>query len=1079
MGTCQWRVQPDATNGKRCSVAFLRHMVPAVLTVGVACRVAAAAPESLTTERRVNPVGIDACVPRLSWQLPAGTKAQTAYEIDMDGEFAKSAHTNGRRLGGQHIDVAWPGAVLTTGSRHTWRVRTWDENNVPSEWSALATFTVGVMKPADWKAKWIAAAASTRPDEDMGAAQWITAPADAKGVVTLSYAFDFAGAKPGEFVDVVHAGVAQHTIEVNGKSFNLPCGQRHDWRYARFRDMTRWLVKGRNEIVVRVYDEPGRPGEPLPKLRVPAPAGVHAFLAKIVLPDGRTLVTDKSWSSPNGAVQELGKVRDTPYGRQLVLRADTTSPAFAKTFTVADKPIRSAVLQVTGVGFCETHLNGVKIGDKVLDPSPTAYDKRVLYSTYNLDEALKPGANTLELLVGHGWYDVRAVASWNYDTAPWRDFPRAIAQLEIVYADGDVELVATDRTWRQVRNPVGYDDIREGEVIGAWDRAMPDLEKTVVLAEEVPGPGGKLVAEAQPAAKVMREVRASRVKDLGDGACLIAFPENLAGWIRLTLRGQRKGDVVTLRYDERANADLTPALDSVRDGLSDFTFSNLRETGAEVRERRKIDAHFRYTASHRVCPIDAGFQVDRFVSSGSPVEVYEPRFTYNGFRYVYVRGLAQLPKAEDIVGCMVHTSFATTGRFACSDETLNQLMLMADRAYRCNFVDGVPTDCPHREKNGWTGDASVAAQFAQYRFENTAGYEKWLRDIGDAQLPDGNVPGIVPTSGWGYHWGNGPAWDSALPVVAWNLWRYRGDRAILDEVYPVLVKLLAYTATKADANGLVRHGLGDWVPVDRKHMPETEYTSSCYYHQAQRIAAEIAKVKGLPAEAAKFDAAAEKTRAGIQAKYYKGNGVYSNGRQTAQAVALTFGIVPATERAAAAARLVEAVEKEQGHVDVGLIGMKHVFRALSEIGRTDLAFQMLTNPTSPSPVEWIQKGGTTLWEDWGDGASRNHIMFGDFAAWAYQYLAGIRLAPAADSTPAVPTGAPGFTEILLAPCPIAALAWAEGETTTPQGVVKSAWRRTGGKIDYAFTVPPGATAEIRLPGEAPLRVAAGTYTYSR
>ena len=246
-----------------------------------------------------------------------------------------------------------------------------------------------------------------------------------------------------------------------------------------------------------------------------------------------------------------------------------------------------------------------------------------------------------------------------------------------------------------------------------------------------------------------------------------------------------------------------------------------------------------------------------------------------------------------------------------------------------------------------------------YLFENTAAYEKWLRDILDAQLDDGNLPGIVPSSGWGYHWGNGPAWDSALPVAAWNLWTYRGDRRILDEIYPALVKYLAYTATKADASGLVRHGLGDWVPVDRTHMPSTEFTSSCYYYQAQRIAAEIATLKGLGDEAAKLNARAAKTRAGINGKFYKGDGVYDNGHQSAQAFPLAYGIVEASEQTKVAAKLIAAVERTDGHIDVGLLGSKHLFRALSRIGRTDLAFRIVTNPTKPSPTEWVQKGGTT------------------------------------------------------------------------------------------------------------------------
>ena len=1049
------------------------------------------APQGLTAEYRENPCGIDAAVPRLGWKmgqvLASDVKdvKQVAYRVLVASSPEKIARDegdlwdSGRVVGSQNVGIEYGGRPLGTSQRVFWKVKTWCSSGKESAWSTPAEWTMGVMKPTDWAAKWIGPAACTRPDEDFGAAQWITAPTDAKGVVTLAYTFDFDGAQPGEFVEMVHAGVSQHEIDVNGKEFNKWSGHIHDWRYLRFRDMTPWLVKGRNTVVVRLFADKSRTSaDPVDPIRLHAPKDARAFLAKIVLPNGKTLVTDaKDWSSPNGAVSSLGAVREPSWGKDMILRAENASPAFAKSFTVK-KPVASAVLHVTGVGFYEASLNGTKIGKKVLDPSPTMFDHRVLYSTYRLDGDLRPGTNELKILVGHGWYDMRAVATWNFETSPWRDFPRCIAQLEIAYQDGAKEIVATDRTWRQVKSPIGHDDIFEGEVVGAWNPRMPDLEKTVVMAEEVPAPGKALVCEAQPGAEVMRTIPAKTVHAVGDGVYVIDFGENLAGWSRLTFRGQRKGDVVSIRYDERVGDDFSPAYESVRDGLHEAPKGSINDlyTGRAI---RRVDAHFRYTASQRACAVDAAFQTDRFVCSGEAVETYEPRFAYNGFRYVVVKGLRKAPDASDAVACVIHTAFPTIGSFACSDATFNALMTMGEKAYRSNFADGIPTDCPHREKNGWTGDASIASELAQYLFENTVGYEKWLRDLMDTQLADGNICCIVPTSGWGYHWGNGPAWDSALPVIAWNLWTFRGDRRILDEIYPALVKYLAYTATRADANGLVKHGLGDWVPVDRKHMPSTELTSSCYYYQAQRIAAEIATLKGQASEAAKLNAGAAKTRAGINGKYYKGEGVYDNGGQTAQAFPLAYGIVDESERAKVEAKLVASVEKADCHVDMGLLGTKHVFRALSRMGRTDLAYRMLTNPTKPSPVEWFQKGGTTLWEDWGDGASRNHIMFGDFVGWAYQYLAGIRPVEAAGSSSAVTLAMkPAFGDIVLAPQVLDSLQWMRACVDGPNGVIVSSWKRTGKTVTYEFAVPPNTTATVMLPGEQPKRIGSGVYTFT-
>ncbi len=332
-------------------------------------------------------------------------------------------------------------------------------------------------------------------------------------------------------------------------------------------------------------------------------------------------------------------------------------------------------------------------------------------------------------------------------------------------------------------------------------------------------------------------------------------------------------------------------------------------------------------------------------------------------------------------------------------------------------------------------------------------------------------------SGWGYRWGIGPAWDSAMPVVAWNLWCYRGDRRILDIVYPALKRYVDFTSTKARGN-LVRHGIGDWNHVNRKHVPSTELTSSCYYRQAVAILSRIAAIKGLADDAARYAKLADAIKTAIHAKFYKGNGVYDNARQTAQAFPLAFGVVPESERAAVEAKLVESVEREGCHVDIGLLGSKHVFRALSRAGRTDLAFKMLTNPTKPSPVEWIQKGGTTLWEDWGDGASRNHIMFGDFMAWAYQYIGGIQLPETAGSCAAIPdVTATAFREVVIAPQFIDALAWAKASVNGPNGMIATAWRREGGKVTLDVTVPPNTTAIVRLPGEPDRRVGAGVHSF--
>jgi len=714
---------------------------------------------------------------------------------------------------------------------------------------------------------------------------------------------------------------------------------------------------------------------------------------------------------------------------------ENDAPVFAKVFNVRKPPVR-ATFHVTGVGFYEAYLNGEKIGDKVLDPSPTAYDRRVLYSTYLLDGKIRSGKNEIRIAVGHGWYDMRTRDVWRFDQAPWRGFPRAIAQLRIEYADGTEEMVSTDATWRQVPGFVRYDDIREGEVLSS--ALHPPIRDEVDLVD---GPCSVLVAESHPGAHIVETVAPEAIYDLPDGSQLVSFPRQLAGWTRIVFHGGRQGDIVAVRYDDRVDDGPCPA------------------------GKRHIDKHVECCGSTNVCAFAAGVQTDRFILSGNETEAYEPHFTYHGYRYVWIRGHRQKLSSNDVQGCAIRTGYRRTGRFACSSPVIMRLMAAVRNAYDGNFVDGYPTDCPHREKNGWTGDAQLACEFAQYDVDNTAAYEKWVRDIIDAQRPDGNIPGIVPTSGWGYEWGNGPAWDAALTEIPWALYLFKGDKRIVEVAYPAIIRYLSYTARQADADGLVRHGLGDWVPVKKEHAPSNVFTSSCYYLAAQRIAAEMARIQGMTEDAKRLSVAAEITLAGLRKRFSHGNGVWENGLQTAQAMALSYGL-PEDEsaRVAVGERLVEACEKTGRHCDFGVLGSKWVFRALSEIGRGDIAYDMIVNPTEPSFAHMLSLGDDSLWESWRGGSSRNHVMFGDFAAWAYGHLAGIR--PMAS----------GFREVLIAPETIPQLSWLSASIETPYGRVSSEWSRMeDGNIRFVFCIPPNVVAKVNLPGRSAALYGAGSH----
>ena len=1017
------------------------------------------APEKLTAEYLVDPVGLDCVAPRLSWKLAAAKESarnlrQVAYQVLVASSPEKLAKdsgdvwNSGRVMSSQSLNVLYLGSPLSTSQRCYWKVRVWSQgDSAPSAWSAPASWVMGVVRPEDWQAQWIGANAATRPDFDLAGAKWIWAGdaeslgASGPGTRYFRTFFDAPENPDGRPVVLAITGDEDYEVWLNGKMAMKTWGHFNAPRWMRFVEVTQYMRPGQNVMSAKVISK--RPG----------PTGL---LAALRFPDGSSVVTGEDWNtwvgadrpsdwgrplSENVATSWRGLARVAaepdaePWGK-IERRVETSSPAFEKTFAVK-KPVRAATLHITGLGFYEASLNGRRVGRKVLDPAPTKYDKRVLYSTYDLTKEVSRGENRLNVLLGHGWYDVRSVAVWNFDNAPWRDFPRMIAQLELVYADGTREVIGSDATWRQVASPVGFDCIREGEVIGMQPPDAPDLSGAAMMAEVVPAPAGRLTAQAMPPSVVAEEIAPKALREVRPGVWVVDFGQNMAGWIRLQLKGQGAGDVVTVRYGERV------------------------KPSGEV-DTAQIAEHFRYPASHRV--LQGGhFQVDRFVCDGSARQVYEPRFTYNGFQYAEISGLRQAPTADSVVACVVQTDFRPAGSFVCSNELINRLQEAIVWSYRGNFVNGYPTDCPHREKNGWTGDAQLAAEMAMYNFGNTAAYEKWIGDLMDEQRDDGNLPGIVPSSGWGYAWGNGPAWDSALVTLPWMLYVYQGDTHILRKAYPAMARYVDYMASRAK-DGILSHGLGDWIPI--KTQTPVEVTSTGYYYLDALIVAQTARLLGKEEDAQKYFALADDIYRAFNREHGKGGGTYSIGSQTAQSCALHQGLVPAAERAKAEAKLVEAVTQNGAYPDFGILGSKYVFRTLSDAGRTDLAFAMATKEDKASYGAWLAKGATTFWEDWGEGASRNHVMFGDVSAWWFQYLAGIRLAPTVSAVAReVNPNEVAFKSFIIAPEPVKGLSWVKAEHESPYGTIRSTWANERGLFCLEIEVPVNTIATVCLPVE--------------
>ena len=708
--------------------------------------------------------------------------------------------------------------------------------------------------------------------------------------------------------------------------------------------------------------------------------------------------------------------------------AEKPAPYFRKEFTLP-KGLRSARAYIAVAGLYELSINGKKVGNHRLDPMYTRFDRRTLYVTYDVTPYLRPGKNAIGVLLGNGWYNHQSTAVWDFNRAPWRNRPAFCLDLRLTLADGRTEVVKSGKEWKTATGPLVFNSIYTAEHYDArlaqpgWNTAGFDDAKwkEVILRD---APSANIVAQALVPIRNVERIPTKTVTKLNDTTYVFDLGRNIAGVSEVTVQGPA-GTVLHLRHGERRYPN----------GHVDLS---------------NIDVHYR--------PTDQSdpFQTDIFTLGGTgAAETFMPRFNYKGFQYVEVTSSRPVTlTAESLTGYFMHSDVSAVGQVKSSNPTINKIWWATNNSYLSNLF-GYPTDCPQREKNGWTGDAHIASETGLYNFDGFTVYEKWLGDHRDEQQPNGVLPSIIPSDGWGYEWGNGPDWTSTIAIIPWNLYLFSGDRKPLADCYDN-IKRYVDCITARSPSGLTEWGLGDWVPV--KSKTPVELTSSVYYFADASILAQAAKLLGHPADYAQYSALAQKIRNAINAKYLnRQTNLYGSGVQTELSVPLYWGVVPDELREKVAANLASRVAADNFHLDVGLLGTKAILGALSDNGQADMAYRLAAQETYPSWGWWIANGATTLYENWPIDAksdiSMNHIMFGEIGAWLYKGLGGIKPDPQQ----------PGFKNVLLTPHAVAGLDQFEASHEGPYGTIRSAWQRNGTAVAYSITVPPNATATLTLP----------------
>ncbi|MXZ20744.1 MAG: Bacterial alpha-L-rhamnosidase [Caldilineaceae bacterium SB0665_bin_25] len=749
--------------------------------------------------------------------------------------------------------------------------------------------------------------------------------------------------------------------------------------------------------------------------------------------------------------------------------ADRTvsAPLLRRAFTV-DRPVRRATVHMSGLGYGELYVNGSKVGRSVLDPGntyfnndqPVALGSRVLYVSHDVTELLQPGANVFGVMLGHGWHSAEDdIPPSPSHRTPYGDRPRLLLHAIIEYADGGRDSIVSDGEWKTAAGPITYNDFNNGESYDArlerpgWDSPGYD-DAGWQPAVAVEAPGGALVAQNMPPARVIETLPAVEMRSPSEGVYVFDLGQVITGWCRLRVRGSA-GATVTLRHGTCLYADGT--LDA-RSNLCNEPISE-----EEYRQGTGRDGGVHHSAR----------QTDSYTLRGDGVEVWEPRFTLHSFRYVEVTGYPGAPALDSVEGRVVHTAVGTGSRFRCSDELFNRIHSNVHWTLRGSFQSISQDAADRSERVAWLGDPGFIAEDYLYNFESASFWAKWLEDIADAQKEDGDVPVVAPL-----HWRRTMDaylrwmdWASTYPIFVWQVYRHYGDERVLARHYGPLKRMMAFYGALAEEH-IMRHGLGDHMEPQADgtssfkplHTP-MPLTSTAYYQHCVWILAQAARVLGEEKEARRYCALAGEIREAFNREFLdEETNQYGGGSQTANAVALHLELVPEERVEAVVANLVEDIRvRQNGHLTTGIIGTAALENALPRYGQAKVMAELMSQTTFPSWGEQIAKGATTVWESWNgdpeEELSLNMKMFCSTEVFFYRTLAGIS-----------PTS-PGYRTIAINPSVVGAVTDVEAVVETQSGTVASAWQREKGTFALQVSVPVNTTAEVSVPKMGPGSVA--------
>jgi alpha-L-rhamnosidase len=1025
-----------------------------------------------------NPLGIDVLEPRLSWTLEAADpmargQRQSAYRILVASEPERLARgegdlwDSGEVKSDRSIHVPYAGRPLGSRARCWWSVRVRDGEGRESAWSEPASWTMGLLKPDDWAgAKWVGLEGGEEglPLGDFRSASWVwfdegNPAADAPAATRyFRRAFELPAGKRVARAECFVAADDAATVYVNGKQVATAAGHPNLVRVELGRDAFR---EGANVIAIAAVNG-----------NAPVPANPAGLICSIRVDfddaagqEPLVITTDAAWRASDGEAagwmepafddaawgksKVLGAIGigpwGDPYGQSVKSEHRRLPARMLRRDFAAKKDVVRATATVCGLGFYELYVNGRKVGDRLMDPGLTEYTKRCLYATYDVTDGVKSGGdNAVGVILGNGRFFAPRL-NVPVPTVTY-GYPKLLLNLRLEYADGSVQDVVSDESWRVTTDgPTRANSEYDGEEYDArleqdgWADAGFDAAKWQP-AQVVPAPGGALQAQMIEPVRVTEILKPVAITEPKPGVFVVDFGQAFYGVPRLTVKAP-----AGTRVEMRSSFGVRP--DGTLNVENDRTARN----------------------------------TDVYTARGAPGdETWRPRFKGNAIRRVQVTGFPGRLKLHNLEGHVVHTDHPSVGQFACSNDLVNRIYLNARWGTRLQNRS-IPMEPDRDERQGWSGHPAKTSESEGFCFNVAPFYASWLHSVRLDQHADGALQEISP--GYWTFASKGTIWPAIVTIIPNWLHDFYGDDRALRDNYDAMRRWVEYhERTNQKPDGTLDHSsYPDWVDaswIGKRHDEPSSGTASmpfistAYHHHNLRLVARAAKLLGKPEDAARFEATAAKVKAGFNARFFdpKAN-KYDIGNQFSYVLPLAFGLVPEDHRRSVIDNLVEQVMvRDRGHTTVGLLGMQWQMQVLTDAGHPEVAYSIATRTERPSWGYMIARGGTTIWERWdtdtqdgGMNGESQKILSGNFEAWCYQTLAGINHDP----------GRPAFKHVILRPRPVGDLTWAKASHRSMHGEVRSAWRMLDGQFHWDVRVPPNTTATVYVPASDAKEVTEG------